>query len=890
MAIPTTTPQLVESIEQFDDSVSWVNEILASHTDDHEDLPTSDLVVVENHITQLLTALDLASEDTSSQLERIIDDVSRGIPRLAYDLHFMKDGAATLQASLVGVLQRSKDAIPKETSVALDDLHHLDLVKRRMEAAREVLREAESWSTLEHEVTTLIGEKSYGKAAERLSEANKSMVVFQNTPEYDPRRTLMVNLQNQLEAALSTALISAINSQDWAACKDYFSIFSVIQREPEFRNYYYGSRRTPVITFWQNAILSDCNGSLPTTGDQHPQYFPDFLPKFYTNFLSLVNTERISISSIFPDPTITLSQFISSTLASLQPTIPHRLASFSSHHGDSSLAQLIPVLRATEEFATNVEKVMEKIRYSSSPMTTARPSAVDKPQSHRRKSSRMSISLRPGQHRPLTTNSSSNVTEPLESMEWDQELFQPFIEFQVDYAALEKRYLEQSLHDIIANDTRDKTQAVDRPRLFRERAIDIFGVADGSMNRCQNFTHGYGASGLVQTLDTFFQSFIDSWTAEIQSETSNQSSLIKNALSQTELADLDYSAEDWSNIQLALHLLGSARTVFDRLTTFEARLRSYLSQIAAQFRLFSNDPINFMTAPTRGETQLLEQSTLNSAELHSLLISIEQDSIPRESQTPFSATFRNQAPAPPSLPDPLLANSRQALYNFAQTCQNSTANTILAPLRNHLAGYASSAVWRSQLDPTTTISSNELRVPTFSLSPSETVQRIAEGLLNLPRLFEVYAHDEALAFSLQTLPHVEPETLQHLSDQSQEMPTQQSHRRRPSIARPDGIDSEIVSSAWLSSLGHTFLEHLTSNVLPSIQQLSYGGAAQLASDLEYLSNIVRALNVEHAALEQWKVYTSMNDEVGSKALQDMYAESSNTNTILERVGKMRGWC
>ncbi|KAF9049957.1 oligomeric Golgi complex subunit 7 [Panaeolus papilionaceus] len=886
MAIPATTTQLVDSIEQFDDTVSWVNDILSPNADDEADLPATDLVVLDNHITQLLTALDLASEDTSSQLERIIDDVSRGIPRLAYDLHFMKDGASTLQASLVGVLQRSKDAIPKETSAALDELHHLDLVKGRMEAAREVLREAESWSTLEHEVTTLITEKSYGKAAERLSEASKSMVVFQNTPEYDPRRTLMVNLQNQLEAALSTALISAINSQDWPVCKDYFSIFSVIQREPEFRNYYYGSRRTAVITFWQKAVLSDCNELPPTSGDQHSQTLPDFLPRFYANFLSLVNTERISISSIFPDPSMTLSQFISSTLAALQPTMPHRLSSFSSHHGDLSLAQLIPILRATEEFAINVEKVMEKIRYSSIPAVTTRPNPAEKPQSHRRKSSRMSISLRPGQHRPPTINLVSNIAETLESMEWDQELFQPFIEFQVDYATLEKKYLEQSLHEIIANDSRDKIQSIDRPRLFRERAIDIFGVADGSMGRCQNFTHGYGASGLVQTLDSFFQSFVDSWTAEIQSESSNRSSLLKNALSQMELADLDYSAEDWSKIQVALHLLGSARAVFDRLATFETKLRSYLSQIAAQFRLFSSDPLNFMTAPTKGETQLLEQSALNSTELHSLLISIDQDPVPRELQTPFSATFRNQAPAPPTSPEPLLVNSRQALSNFAQMCQQSTSSTILAPLRNHLTGYASSPVWRSQVDPSITISSNELRVPTFSLSPSETVQRIAEGLLNLPRLFEVYAHDEALAFSLQTLPHVEPETLQHLSDQSPEMT---SHRRRPSLVRTSGIDSEIVSSAWLSSLGHTFLEYLTSDILPSIPALSLAGAAQLASDLEYLSNIVRALNVEHTALEKWKVYTSMNDEAGLKALQDMHAES-NGNSVLEHVGKLRGWC
>ena len=68
------------------------------------------------------------------------------------------------------------------------------------------------------EVISLLAEKSYEKAAERLNEPSKSMVVFQNTSKYESRRTLMVSLQNQLEASLSSALVAAINTQDVAVC------------------------------------------------------------------------------------------------------------------------------------------------------------------------------------------------------------------------------------------------------------------------------------------------------------------------------------------------------------------------------------------------------------------------------------------------------------------------------------------------------------------------------------------------------------------------------------------------------------------------------------------------------------------------------------------------
>jgi hypothetical protein len=444
--------------------------------------------------------------------------------------------------------------------------------------------------------------------------------------------------------------------------------------------------------------------------------------------------------------------------------------------------------------------------------------------------------------------------------------------------------LEHSLFKIISSDTRDKVQASDRPRLFRERAVDIFGIAEGSMSRCKAFTNGYGVVGLVHALDGFFQSFIDMWTADIQTESNSPSSIIKNSVSEPELSDMDYSPQDWSDIQLSLHLLSSARNVFDRLATFEAKLRVYLSQVAANFRMSMSDPSSFQIAATKGESQLLEQSTLNSAELHNLLISVESDSNPRD--PPFSAFLRLQPPVPAPSPEPLLVNARKSLFAFAQTCQTSTTSTILLPLRNHLAGYASSSAWSSTADPNLVTSSNDLRVPTFSLSHSETVQRVAEGLLNLPRLFEVYADDDALAFSLETLPYVESDMLQSLSGQTLDTPTQQSHRRRSSVyVKPSAIDAEIVSSAWLISLGHTFLEYLTSDILPAIPFLSVAGAAQLTSDLEYLSNIVGALNVEHVTLEKWKVYVGMDFDEGLKTLN----EGGEPDPVLFHVAKMRGW-
>ncbi|KAF8919854.1 oligomeric Golgi complex subunit 7 [Mucidula mucida] len=806
----------LDSLNEYDDIIAWVNDILP------DDEASTGLTVLDKKILELLGALDAASDDTSSQLERTIDDVSRGVPRLAYDLHFMKDGAVTLQNLLAQVHVRSKAAIPDSTRQALAQLHVLDNMKRHMEAARDVLREAESWSTLEMEVTSLLSDRQYAKAAARLSEASRSMVVFQNTPEYDPRRTLMISLQNQLEASLSSALVAAINVQDLAACKSYFSIFSDIQRESEFRNYYNGSRRASLMTLWQSTKLTDCD-------ENGTQTFLDFLRTFNAECLSLLNHERSVMPSIFPDPAISLSALVTSILAGLQPSFPHRLASVSSYYGDSSLKMLISLFKETEDFASSVQKIIEKMKYSATVSEDAPPPS---PSRSRRRSMRMSMSFRPGPAR--ASSSSQSVAKTLSLYEWEQELFQPFLDFQVDYASLERRFLDNSLISVISLDGNRQRDA-DSARLLRERSVDAFGAAEESTMRCLSFTHGYATVGLVQALDSFFKSFMDTWSREIRTQLETSSSAVSNDPSEDELSALDYTTGDWAAFQLSLHLLTSARSFHERLLSFESKLRANIAQISTSFRLARDDPSTFSTSASRRH---LEQSILNSAELHSLL-----------------------EPTRSGHNDAIITEARTAVFEFARVCQQSLQRIILSPLIKSLDGYGSLPVWTS-MEEKGQAKYNDLHVPTFSLDPSEHVKRVAEGLSNLPRLFEGYVDDDALSFSLDTLPHIQsPVGEPH------------GHSRRLSVSsviKP--LDRDAVSSAWLSSFGQTFLVHLTKEVLPTIQELSGPGAAQLAVDLGYISHNVDALNVELEDLNRWRLCVEAEDLDAVQVKDDIWRE------------------
>ncbi|CDO69070.1 hypothetical protein BN946_scf184992.g19 [Trametes cinnabarina] len=917
-----SSSELLSSLEDHPDVVSWINDILGISEEPSDVERSGALTELDRRVSHLVGTLEIASEDTSAQVDRLIEDISRSASRLTYDLHFMRESALSLQGTLHSVEGKSKSSLAADTDAALEKLHYLDLVKRNMEATREVLREAESWSTLESDVTSLLAEKSYEKAAERLSEASKSMAVFENTPEYDSRRTLMVSLQNQLEASLSSALVAAVNSQDVAVCRNYFSIFRNIQRESEFRNYYYGSRRGPLVEQWQSARLRDCDSD--TAADSLSLTFPAFLPIFYQSFLSILQTERTSVPAIFPDPRPTLSALITSTLSALQPSFSERLEAMASYYGSTALVQLIAAYRATEDFANATDKIMEKVSYAAPVASGEQPATGHL---RRRSSARMSMSMTRRTHRASISGTGA-LAPP--ALDWDQELFEPFVDFQVDYSRLETRYLDDALKSALSGGLRGR---VDHARLLRERAVDVFGAAEEAVARCMAFTHGYGALGLIHALDRLFSDFADVSKVEILQRRSGQGgqSLAASA-SGEELLDLDYTAEDWADIQALLHFLEAVRALLDRIVALEGKLRSTLVQVSTTLRQLRNEPASvYLSGGSRGKLQLLMQSTLNSAELHELLNKVD----PEPSSQPPSRGDAFLTPTPPTpdarrsprtfaLPHPsfvsapsLLVGARNAVSELAKTCQQALQDTILSPLHKYLASYASSSLWSAPGDPkgkrglTGGSALSEVQVPTFSLSPSSTMQHVAEGLLNLPRLFEVYADDDALAFSLETLPFLSAELLRGFAEPTPPAEgtlssSGLSHTRRsPSLslkAAPastsasavptPALTPEAVSAAWLSSLGLSLVSRLTTEVLPRITKLTPAGAAQLASDLGYLSNIVMALNVESPELEKWREWVEIDDASGKekfKEVRESLGSGEKEDSVVGTVARLRGW-
>lgn len=995
--VAANDPLDLANLEEYEDEAALVNELLAGNDllagagdtaglgledDQTRTVSSAALPELDMKLARLLGTLEHACQDTSAQVERAIEEVSRSVPRLTFDLQLMRENVVLLRYTLDSIRKRSSEAISaSETLNVMRRLKVLDTIKTRMEASRDVLREAEAWSSLESEVTALVQEQSYVKAAERLAEANKSMIVFQNSPEYEQRRNLMVSLQNGLEAGLSASLVAAITARDMTACRNYHAIFRQIQRETEFRNYYFGSRRQHLVKDWQNAQLSDCTSSnnyASQDSASQSKSFAVYLPTFYSSLQNTINDERTYIPAIFNDPTDTLSAFLQTTLDSLSPSFPQRISDLSNSHGPRLLLELIRIYHATEECAVAVERTFSTLQSSLRPMTasplpspstpggplTTSPNGTPAANTHtpaappsaltkhriRRQSKAMSISRRHSragtslyapsmgglaQHRGSADSledgdsPAHGMSEPI--LAWETTLFEPFLDWQAEYADLESRLLRSELARVTSGQdamayllgslsiaqqngsrsTEDDeyeddaaaasgiNRAKEAARLLLDQTTSVFSLAEEALGRCMAFTHGYGAAGYIEAVDGILKTFFmnerdtllrakDSRMRKRRQEMSTASSANGRGAGEVDL-HLDYSQEDLSSLQLALRLLDSCKAIVKKVDQLEHRVCSRLVDVAHLVRQARSDPLNqVIPGTTRGSLALLWQSTLNSASLNALLESIERNPLNQNRQVQ------------------LFQQARSASSEITRAAQIFLHETILTPLMATLDGYASLSVWTqaSESRPESR-GAFDLHIPTFSLSPSEIITRIGEGFLNLPAMFEMYAEDEALGYSLDTLPDLDAEMVKSLrrelqseAGQNGTMPLtsphghgmqQGRHGSKMSIvgneflpptaanldtpSRPARISpttgthasspptansqqpwsTETVISAWLSSLTRAILLHLAKVTIPSIRSLSKHGQEQLASDLGYISNVAKALDVEVEQIEKWRV-------------------------------------
>ncbi|KAK9759748.1 hypothetical protein K7432_016938 [Basidiobolus ranarum] len=579
-----------------------------------------------------------------------------------------------------------------------------------MEASKNVLREAETWNNLGAEVSSLMAKKAYLDVTTRLEEAQKSLAMFQNSPEYEGRLTLLDNLRNQLEHALIPLLNTAVNGRDVENCKSLYNIFNRIHKEDVFMEMYFCSRQTSLITLWEGSFSEKTDGSNVRDGGQPGKIstsnFSDFLQKFYEEAFIMINQEKTWCVEIFPNPGSVIYSLIRKVFNSLTPSLSSQIDLLAEQQPIvESLPELIRAFKASEKFGSTVENLLYQL---------------------------------------YEKNQTDKV---IDFNHWGDPIFEGFLSHQCKYPEYESAYLDATLEKILKVDSTKETG--DKiVRYMLDVIPKTFNVIDAALSRCLYFTHGFASVGMAKSVSQYICKLIgelETHCDQLSSMFSDGNAVMLSQISEEEEAEVDeYQQVNWQLFQLGLELLSACKRISIQIEEYEKSAKTailytdnFLSKelefgkVSVDITMYDEDSPTSFSIPAQDITvaslSLLKESTLNSLELRSLLIKLQNGAFT------------------------LAENPRLASKSFTRQCQKYLFNMLFATIKKQLIDFDKNPAWISNEAGTT--SPLKLQIPKFSLSPSTYITRVGEYLLTLPQQLETYTGHESFGFSLDTLPY-----------------------------------------------------------------------------------------------------------------------------------------
>ncbi|KAF9902457.1 hypothetical protein EC991_004874 [Linnemannia zychae] len=493
--------------------------------------------VLTQHATTHLTKLHLLASQTSAALSSTTQDMVKLLPRLTHELDQLRQETRTLQEGIRLVRGDINTVDSNDTVQALDRLKYLDLVKTRMEATHSALREAENWRNLEAEAKDILAKGDFTRAATRLSEAERSLVVYKNTNVEGDRMTLLVSLKDQLEQQVMSKVKEALEQKDTASCQTLIKVFGLIGRQERFQDFYISQRRAPLLEQWKRLTQALNIGLRPAApGASHvssgtdSKDFITALQTFYKDASSMLHDEFAWITSIFSDPSATIHSLVHDIFSHIDPNMQMALQQIAKSQGDEGgLPILISAFMATEAFGTRMERIVSQ------------PLVGGGQREHSGGRSRAgSLVVHDGSKDGKGTRASFSQDKSLELKvshdphEWAYILYEPFMAYQRNYGKLEGAHLRALLSTSVPAmapylDPTARSRGIAKSsshlvKIMTNTNALAFNLAEGAIARCMRLTHGFGAPGLLDGLNGFFKDIMDRYS-EILTECRQRSGL-----------------------------------------------------------------------------------------------------------------------------------------------------------------------------------------------------------------------------------------------------------------------------------------------------------------------------------------------------------------------------
>ncbi|CAI5792477.1 conserved oligomeric Golgi complex subunit 7 [Podarcis lilfordi] len=393
------------------------------------------------------------------------------------------------------------------------------------------------------------------------------------------------------------------------------------------------------------------------------------------------------------------------------------------------------------------------------------------------------------------------VTELVEAV------YGPYKLFQLQYGALEEENLLIQLSAVPL----EHGEVIDCVQELSHSVNKLFRLALEAVDNCLKLTDGLGVGGLLKALRALFSKYTSDFSNALQS--------IRKKCQLEDIPSDSLFQEDWTAFQNSIRIIATCGELLRQCGDFEQQLANRILSAAGKYLSDSYSPCSLsglqdpstekqspLKNPWQEHNYLQQESPAEYAALLETLYTLKE-----------KGTSHN-----------LLSASRSALMRLNQQAHQLAFDSVFLRIKQQLLLVSKMESWSTS--GTGEMLTDEL--PNFSLTPLEYISNIGQYIMSLPLHLEPFVTQEDSALELA----LHAGKLPFPPEQGDDLP-----------------ELDNMADYWLGSLARATMQTYCEVIL-QIPELTPHSTKQLATDIDYLANVMDALGLQP-----------------SKALQNMVA-------------------
>ncbi|KAI5939999.1 Conserved oligomeric Golgi complex subunit 7 [Manis javanica] len=378
-------------------------------------------------------------------------------------------------------------------------------------------------------------------------------------------------------------------------------------------------------------------------------------------------------------------------------------------------------------------------------------------------------------------------------------VYGPYKPYQLKYGDMEEKNLLIQISAVPL----EHGEVIDCVQELSHSVNKLFGLASAAVDRCIRFTNGLGTCGLLTALKSLFAKYVSDFTTTLQS--------IRKKCKLDDIPPNSLFQEDWTAFQNSVRIIATCGELLRQCGDFEQQLANRILSTAGKYLSDSYSPRSL----TGFQDSILtdkKSSAKNPWQEYNYLQ--KDDSAEYASLMEILYTLKEKG----SSNHNLLLASRAALTRLNQQAHQLAFDSVFLRIKQQLLLVSKMDSWNT-VGITETLTDD---LPTFSLTPLEYISNIGQYIMSLPLNLDPFVTQEDSALELA----LHAGKLPFPPEQGDELP-----------------ELDNMADNWLGSIARATMQTYC-DVILQIPELTPHSTKQLATDIDYLINVMDALGLQ----------------------------------------------